>query len=322
MNNFLIINDLLISIQIIELVISMYYFDLRHNVKEKRRKGKSSSSLNAFYYIQRLKHFAENKNNLNEEVEYKNSGNMPSWVNDNPKKFWAAADKYERGGMRTSSHITIALPSELNKSQRIELVENLVQAFTGEFELPHSYSIHNHKATLDGDQDQPHLHLIYSERTSIDQIDRPPEQFFNQYRPKNPERGGAQKITEDLLGQGRQQIMIYRRLTEKIINESLEKYAPSKFVEIRGLNLEVPNVVSCLSNEDYNQQFGTQLKLVPQIPRWMLHSADPIIQLDLKPLVEKVKQIRQENTFEMYKPYYFAELNKRKKLENNNDFSM
>ena len=87
----------------------MYYFDLRHNVKEKRRKGKSSSSLNAFYYIQRLKHFAENKNNLNEEVEYKNSGNMPSWVNDNPKKFWAAADKYERGGMRTSSHIIAAI---------------------------------------------------------------------------------------------------------------------------------------------------------------------------------------------------------------------
>ena len=116
--------------------------------------------------------------------------------------------------------------------------------------------------------------------------------------------------------------MIYRRLTEKIINESLEKYAPSKFVEIRGLNLEVSNVVSCFSNEVFSQQFGTQLKFVPQIPRWMLHSADPIIQLDLKPLVEKVKQIRQENTFEMYKPYYFAELNKRKKLENNNDFSM
>lgn len=302
----------------------MFYFDLRHNVKEKCRKGKSSSSLNAFYYIQRLKHFSGNKSDLNEEIEYSSFSNLPQWANNNAEVFWSAADKYEREGMRTSSHITIALPNQLKKEQRIELVENLVQAFCSEFELPFSCSIHMHKATLDGEQDQPHLHLMYSERSSIDQIDRPPEQFFNQYRPKNPERGGAQKITADLLGMGRQQILIYRQLTEKLINESLEKYAPIKHVEIRGIQVEVPNRVSCLSNDDYNKLHGTELTPVPQISRWKLHSADPITQLDIQPYVEKIKKIRQENTFEMYKPYYFAELEKRKKLEQRNDlgFSM
>lgn len=300
----------------------MFYFDLRHNVKERRGKGKSSSSLNAFYYIQRLKHFAENKSDLNEEIEYSSFGNLPKWANDNAEAFWSAADTYERKGMRTSSHITIALPNQLNKLQTIELVQNLIQAFFGNFELPFSCSIHNHKAILDDQQDQPHLHLMYSERTSIDKIDRPPEQFFNQYRPKNPAQGGAQKITADLLKVGRQQIMIYRRLTEKLINESLEKHAPTKHVEIRGIKIEVPNRVSCLSNDDYNEQYNTQLKPAPQIPRWMLHSADPVTQLDVKPLIEKVKKNRQENTFEMYKDYYFAELKKRKKLEQSNDFTM
>lgn len=300
----------------------MFYFNLRHNVKEKRGKGKSLSSLNAFYYIQRLKHFAENKSDLNEEIEYSSSGNLPKLANDKAEKFWSAADQHERNGMRTSSHITIALPNQLNKLQRIELVENLIQEFCGEFELPFSCAIHNHKATLDTEYDQPHLHLMYSERSSIDQIDRPPEQFFKQYRPKNPEQGGAQKITADVLGMRQRQILIYRQLTEKIINKSLEKYAPTKHVEIRGIQVEVPNRVTCLSNDDYNEQYNTQLKPVSQIPRWMLRSADPVTQLDIKPIVDKVKQIREENTFEMYKDFYFVELSKRKKLEHNNDFSM
>lgn len=227
-------------------------------------------------------------------------------------------------GARTSSHITIALPNSLNKEQRIELVNNLISAFCSDFELPFSCAIHNHKSTLDNHFDQPHLHLLYSERTSIDNIERLPEQFFNQYRPKNPQAGGAQKITADVLKLGRKQIIVYRKLTEKLINESLEKYAPTKFVEIRGIQIEVPNIVSCLSHEDYNKKFGTKLQEVPQIPRWMLQSADPITQLDIKPHIENIKKLRKENNFELYQQYYFAELNKRKevKLGSDNTFSM
>ena len=63
----------------------------------------------------------------------------------------------------------------------------------------------------------------------------------------------------------------------------------------------MPNRVSCLSNEDYNAVFGTQLKDTPQIPHWKLYSSDPIDQLDIKPLIEKVKKIREENLYELYK---------------------
>ena len=297
----------------------MFYFDLRHNVKEKSKTGKRTSSLNAFYYIARLKHFAERVNDLDEEVEFCASGNLPAWANGQAEKFWATADFYERDSARTSSHITIALPKELSKAHRIELAKNLIHAFCGEFELPFSSAIHNHKGALDQENDQPHLHLQYSERTSIDGIERPAEQFFKQYRPKNPALGGAQKLTADALKMGRHQIRIYRQLTEKLINASLESHASTKQINIRGLNVEVPNIVSCLSHEDYNKKFKTQLKEVPQIPRWMLHSADPIVQLDLKPYLENVKKIREENNFEMYKNYYYAELRRRKVNDIQND---
>lgn len=247
----------------------MFYFDLRHN-----RKQSSKSSFNGFCYITRTKHFKLNKIELNEEVEFVCSGNMPKWVEYKPDRFWIAADKYEKNNSRTSSHITIALPKELNSEQRIELSKSLINAFCEEFKFPYSCAIHNHKGVLDGENDQPHLHLQYSERTTLDDFERPPELFFRQYRPKNPERGGAQKITADVLGLGRHQIRHMRQLTEKLINESLELYAPMKTVRIYDIELQVPNRVSCLSNEDYNAKFGTKLKDTPQIPHWKLYSSD------------------------------------------------
>ena len=56
----------------------------------------------------------------------------------------------------------------------------------------------------------------------------------------------------------------------------------------------------------------------------MLHSTDPITQLDIKPHIKNKKKIREENNFELYQQYYFAEINKRKevKFESDNTFSM
>ena len=302
----------------------MFYLDLRHNRKKVRK-----SSYNAYCYISRIKHFELNKGDLNEELEFKISGNMPEWAKDDPEKFWSAVDKYEKKEIRASCSITVALPKELSKEQRIELSKNLVSAFfCDEFKLPYSWAIHSHKGTLDGESDQPHLHLIYSERTTLGNIERPPALFFEQYRPKNPERGGAQKITADVLGLGQNQIRHYRELTEQLINESLEKYAPMKTVRIKGIEVQVPSQVSCLSNASYNKKFGTKLKDVPQIERWKLYSADPIIQMDIKPLIEKVKKIREENLYELYKNEYELELKRIHKMKaeinktksNNNDW--
>ncbi|WP_347017556.1 hypothetical protein [Acinetobacter seifertii] len=69
--------------------------------------------------------------------------------------------------------------------------------------------MHNHPSELTG-EDQPHLHLMYSERSLADGIERPPEQFLSSIVQKNPTKGGAQKLTADALGYGRDQVKAFR----------------------------------------------------------------------------------------------------------------
>ncbi|MFN3898726.1 MAG: plasmid mobilization protein, partial [Acinetobacter junii] len=94
--------------------------------------------------------------------------------------------------------------------------------FAGQYQFPYTAVIHNHPSEITG-EDQPHLHLMYSERTISDDIERPPEQFFKQYRPKNPTQGGAQKLTADALGFGRNQVKVFREKTQELMNLFLEK---------------------------------------------------------------------------------------------------
>lgn len=50
----------------------------------------------------------------------------------------------------------------------------------------------------------------------MDNIQRSPEQFFKQYRQKNPAKGGALKITiADVLGLGRNILFHYRTKLKK-----------------------------------------------------------------------------------------------------------
>lgn len=273
----------------------MYYLNLRHNTK------KENSSQNAFHYLTRTAHFSKHKDG--EILEFVRSGNMPTWAKKQPGEFWRSSDKYEIARGRTSTVLTIALPKELSKQHRIELVETLIQNFANTHHYPYTAAVHNHESTLTGEE-QPHLHLMYSERSLSDGIERPADQFFKQYRPKNPKIGGAPKITANALGQGKNQIKTFRHLTEELINDQLQRYAPTKIMTIKGLKLEVKNEVSCLSNKDYNQRYGTQLKDVPQIPRWKLHSADPNIQLDVQAQKETIRRIREQNNYEIHKTAY------------------
>ena len=60
---------------------------------------------------------------------------------------------------------------------------------------------------------------MYSER-SADEHDRTADQFFKRYNDKHPERGGAQKITADVRGEGKDLINLIRASSEVLINES------------------------------------------------------------------------------------------------------
>ena len=229
---------------------------------------------------------------------------MPEWAQNSPAKFWAAADQFEIERGRTAAVITVALPKELSQSERGELVHSFIQRFTTEHQFPYTAAVHNHPSTLTG-EDQPHLHLMYSERSLSDGIVRSAEQFFKQYRPKHPATGGAPKMTANALGQGKNQIREFRQQAEDLLNEALQRYAPSKTVSIDDLSFDVENRVSCLSYADYNVKYGTQLKEVPQIPRWKLHSpVDGEMILAVQQQIEEIKRIREYNKRELYKQAY------------------
>ena len=298
----------------------MFYCNLEHTAKKaiKTRSGKvknAPTAKNRFHYITRTLHFKKYKESASEQIEFVRSGNMPNFAEGKPAEFWNAAEIYERSNGRTCSSLVVALPKELNQAQRIELAEAFIAEFADRYRYPFTCAIHNHAGALAG-QEQPHLHFMYSER-HVDGIERTAEQFFKRYNAQDPQKGGAQKLTADVLGMGKAQLQLYRQKTEELINDSLQRYAPTKVLEIRGLKVEVPNEVSCLSNEDYNKKYDTNLQDVPMMNKALRFAkeSDPVRYQQKQDMIVEINRLRAENRYELYKPYYEAELNKQKLLE-------
>ena len=124
-----------------------------------------------------------------EKLEATEAGNMPAWAQSNPQAFWQAADAYERKNGTTYREMEIALPRELDADQRAALVREFVRQEIGE---RHAYQWAIHTPTAADGQEQPHVHLMFSERQR-DGIERDPEQYFKRYNAKAPEKGGARK---------------------------------------------------------------------------------------------------------------------------------
>ena len=298
----------------------MFYCNLEHTSKKavKTRSGKvknAATAKNRFHYITRTSHFKNYKESASEQIEFVRSGNLPNFAEGKPAEFWDAADIYERSNGRTCSSLVVALPKELNQAQRIELAEAFIAEFADRYSYPFTCAIHNHVGSLGG-QEQPHLHFMYSER-HVDGIDRTAEQFFKRYNPKDPQKGGAQKLTADVLGMGKAQLQLYRQKTEELINESLRYYAPTKMVEIRGIQVEVPSLVSCLSNKEYNKKHGTQLKDVPVMNKAVrfAREKEPALVAERERMTAEINRLRAENNYELYRPFYEAELENRKTIE-------
>ena len=298
----------------------MFYCNLEHTAKKaiKTRSGKikdGATAKNRFHYITRTSHFKNYKESASEQIEFVKSGNLPSFAEGKPAEFWQAADVFERSNGRTCSSLVVALPKELNQAQRIELAEAFITEFADRYRFPFSCAIHNHAGSIAGIE-QPHLHLMYSER-HVDGIDRSAEQFFKRYNPKDPQKGGAQKLTADVLGMGKAQLQLYRQKTEELINDSLMRYAPMKQVEIRGIQIEVPSRVSCLSHRDYNKKYGTQLQDVPVMNKAVRFACEnePELWAKQQHMIEEIQRIRAENRYEQYRSFYEAELKNRKEIE-------
>jgi hypothetical protein len=143
-----------------------------------KSEAKAASAAAKADYVMRLGKYAD----LGEAVLVE-SGNMPEFAAADPREFWRAADAHERANGRTYTELQIALPRELDDEQRIALVREVVTDVLGN-RFAYSVAIHNPDAR-DGEE-QPHFHLIFSERV-VDDVTRqlPANRFFK--------RNGAKK---------------------------------------------------------------------------------------------------------------------------------
>ena len=155
-----------------------------------------------------------------EKLENTGHGNMPKWAEHNPNDFWQMADKHERKNGSTYREHVIALPRELDEYKRHELIKDWIAQEIGE-KHAYQYAIHNPPA-LDGGE-QPHAHIMFSERT-IDDVERDPDQYFKRYNSKNPEKGGAKKAnTPKFSAERKEELKAMRDRWEKICNAHLER---------------------------------------------------------------------------------------------------
>jgi hypothetical protein len=119
-------------------------------------------------------------------VELVESGNMPEFAQADPFAFWIAADAHERVNGRTYTELQIALPRELGKTEREELAREATRELLGE---RFAYTLAIHRPLAKDNIDQPHMHLMFSERT-VDATTRglTEDRFFK--------RNGAKKDPE------------------------------------------------------------------------------------------------------------------------------
>ena len=113
---------------------------------------------------------------------------MPGWAEEDPHAYWEAADAHERANGRLFREVEFALPTELDEGERRELALEFAQFLTGRDRLPYTLAIHR------GDGENPHCHLVISERSN-DGLERTAETWFKRYNGKAPEQGGARKVS-------------------------------------------------------------------------------------------------------------------------------
>jgi len=195
--------------------------------------GKAGRAAPHAAYIAREGKYANRRGG--ERLEATEAGNMPKWAQQNPQLFWQSADAFERKNGSTYREFEIALPRELNAEQRLALVRDWVRQEIGD---RHAYQWAIHVSTAADGGEQPHLHLMFSER-QVDGIERDPEQYFKRYNPKSPEKGGARKGWGPNAGktltraERAAELKELRRRWQDMCNAHLERAGVSQRIDMR-----------------------------------------------------------------------------------------
>ena len=190
-----------------------------------RASGQSACAKNE--YIEREGRYAADS----EEREHVEHGHMPAWAQDDPHAYWQAADAHERANGRLYSEIQFALPRELDASGRRALAGAFAERVCGGERLPYTLALHKGEAETPNKPDNPHAHLMFSERGN-DGIARSEEQWFKRHNPTAPERGGARKSRAAKAGDW---LDTTRQAWEQTANRALEQAGRAERIDGRSL---------------------------------------------------------------------------------------
>lgn len=221
-----------------------------------------------------------------EKLEHKEYGNMPSWAEHDPQIFWKASDEYERKNGSVYREYEIALPRCMTPEQRKELVSDFVKQEIGE-KKPYQYAIHNPKAQDGGEQ--PHVHLMFSERLQ-DGHERDPQQYFKRYNSKHPERGGAKKDNTGKTAAVRKtEIKELRQRWQDMANQHLEKGGYSERIDMRSYKergIEIQPEKKMLPSQWKNEKTKKEIIEYREIKKEILES-----QAELKKEIPDMKAV-------------------------------
>jgi hypothetical protein len=163
-------------------------------------KGKGASAGAKDEYIEREGKYEKKRG----DVLIKESGNMPYWAEKKPSSYWKTADVYERANGRLYKELEFSLPVELSDRDKIDVARDFASYLTKGENLPYTLAIHKN------DPNNPHCHMIISERVNDDEK-RPRVRWFSRFNRESPQKGGARK-TEALK-------------SEQWFNDTIEKWA-------------------------------------------------------------------------------------------------
>jgi hypothetical protein len=153
-------------------------------------------------------------------LELVESGNMPEFARENPHAFWEAADAFERKNGRAYTELQIALPRELAPEQRHELARETARELMGE---RFAYTLAVHTPLAKDNIEQPHMHLMFSERVVDSNTQSLPEvQFFK--------RNGAKKDPE---WNSRDKPMEVREKWVEMMNAAMERHGHEQRLDAR-----------------------------------------------------------------------------------------
>lgn len=189
---------------------------------------------------------------MKEDLVYKESGNMPEFVKDGGRDYWAAADEYSRINGRTYYEFEVALPQELSNEDNIQMVKDFVAKEIGENKA-YTFAIHDKPAANDNEQRQIHAHIMFSAKVQ-DGIERSREQFFKRYYAKEPERQGA-RGDDRFSGRnqkGRAAILEVRQEWERRLNRAYEERGIEQSVSCKSLKEQR---TEALANGDKEKAF-------------------------------------------------------------------